>query len=357
MMRSSVTSDTVVLAQPLPVGTTSHAFDPIPIIQVPLYRLTNATCKSLLGSPAEVPLDLARIDRVASVVPGPVLHEGDQIGVRLAVCPGSQLIEDHAHALHHVEIRLLVPAADVVDLADLARFQHAHDRAAVVLDVKPVTHLLAVAIYRKRLTGERVQDHQRNQLLWKVVRSVVVAAVGRDDRQSVSMVPRANQVIAGRFARRVWRVRLVGTGLGKGRIRGGQRAVDLISRDVHETKVLLAIARQLRPISANRLEQIERAHDIGLDEIAGTMNRPIHVRFRGEVDDRARVVLREHPAYQLAIADVALYEHMAGIVLQRSQVRQVTGVGELVEIDDMLVRLSEPGMDKIAADKTGAASN
>src|SRR5260221_649357 len=103
-MRRSVDSATVVPTYPLPVGTTGHAFDPGRIVQVPPHRLAEATLKCLLWSPAEFPLDLARIDRVASVVAGPVLHERDEIGVPLAVSPGSQLIEDDADALHHVEI-------------------------------------------------------------------------------------------------------------------------------------------------------------------------------------------------------------------------------------------------------------
>ena len=50
--------------------------------------------------------------------------------------------------MDNFEIRLLVPAADVVDLADLACFEYAANGGAVIPDVEPVANLLAIAVDR-----------------------------------------------------------------------------------------------------------------------------------------------------------------------------------------------------------------
>src|SRR5690606_1761292 len=170
----------ILLAHPLPVLATRDAFHPLGVVEEPLHRLAQPRLERLLRPPAELALDLARVDRVAAVVSGPVLHERDELVVARATRARTQLVEDPADRADDLEVRLLVPPADVVRLAGLPRLEHAHERAAVVLDVEPVAHLLAIAVHRQRLPRERVEDHERDQLLREVVRPVVVAAVARE---------------------------------------------------------------------------------------------------------------------------------------------------------------------------------
>src|SRR5262249_34857005 len=56
-------------------------------------------------------------------------------------------------------------SADVVDLTRPALLQDEIDRAGEVLDVQPVTHLAAVAVDGQLVAVQRVQHHQRDQLL------------------------------------------------------------------------------------------------------------------------------------------------------------------------------------------------
>src|SRR3546814_17432967 len=65
--------------------------------------------------------------------------------------------------------------------------------------------------------------------------AVVVGAVAGDNRKPVGMVPGAHEVVGGRLAGRVGRVRLVGRLLGEEAV-GAERAVDLIGRDVVEAE-------------------------------------------------------------------------------------------------------------------------
>ena len=64
-----------------------------------------------------------------------VLDVGDLVLVGLAVGARVEFIENGAEGVHDFKIRFFVPAANVVDLAYLARFEDASNGAAVVLDV------------------------------------------------------------------------------------------------------------------------------------------------------------------------------------------------------------------------------
>ncbi|MNE56720.1 hypothetical protein D3C80_1516500 [compost metagenome] len=80
----------------------------------------------------------------------------------------------------------------------------------MVLYVQPVANLLAIAIDRQCLAGQRVDDHQRNKLFREVIRTVVVRAVGGQYRQAIGVMVGAHQVVAGGFAGRVRAVGFIG---------------------------------------------------------------------------------------------------------------------------------------------------
>ena len=82
----------------------------------------------------------------------------------------------------------------------------------MVFYVQPVSDLLPVAIDRQRLACLRVHDHQRDQFFGEVQGAVVVAAIGRHNRQAVGVVVGPYQVVAGGFAGAVGAVGLVGVG-------------------------------------------------------------------------------------------------------------------------------------------------
>ena len=94
-----------------------------------------------------------------------------------------------------VDVRLLVPATDVVGLTQVACVQHAADGAAMVFDVEPVADLHTVAIHRQRFARQRIDDHQWDEFFRKMVGAVVVAAIGGQHRQAVGVVPGAHQMV------------------------------------------------------------------------------------------------------------------------------------------------------------------
>src|SRR6202035_1483349 len=81
--------------------------------------------------------------------------------------------------------------------------------AGVVLDVKPVADVVALAIDWNGLPVERLQYRKWDQLLRKMVRSVAVRGVAQHCWQAKRLPPRPDQVIGSSLRRRIWRVRFV----------------------------------------------------------------------------------------------------------------------------------------------------
>ena len=137
------------------------------VVQIPLDRLLDAVGELGLRQPAELGVNLRRVDGVAHIVTLAVGDEGDQ---RL------RLAERVADELHDIEVLHLVVTADVVDLALGALADDEVDGAAVILDIEPVAHVFTRAVDWERLVIERICDHERNELLREVVGAVVIRA-------------------------------------------------------------------------------------------------------------------------------------------------------------------------------------
>ena len=225
----------------------------------------------------------------------------------------------------------------------------------MVLDVEPVTHLHAVTVNRQRFAGQGVDDHERDQLFREMVGAVVVAAVGGEYRQAVGVVVGAYQMVAGGLASAVGAVGLVTVLLGKGRGIRCQGAVDLVGGDVQEAEGFLGLALQAVVVGAGAFQQVKGADDIGLDEVFRAVDGAVHMAFSGKVEDGARLVLGQQTADQLRIADIALHEEVARVVLHCGQGFKVAGVGQLVQVEDGLVVLRQPVENEVAADEAGAA--
>src|SRR5690606_21454289 len=151
--RATSAARAVVLFYPVAVFAASHVLDPGRVLEIPGDRLAEAGLEGFGRGPAELGLCLGRIDRIATIVPGAIPDELDLPGIR-ARCPGPHLVEQAADGPHHVDVLQFVLAADVVGLADPPGLQDAADARAVVADVEPVAHVLAVAVHGQRLAVE-----------------------------------------------------------------------------------------------------------------------------------------------------------------------------------------------------------
>ena len=226
----------------------------------------------------------------------------------------------------------------------------------MILDVQPVAHVAAVAIDGQRLALERVEDHERDELLGELVRPVVVRAVREQRRKAVRLVPGAHEVVRGGLGRRVRRVRRVGRLLREEAGRS-ERAVDLVRRDMQEPERGALRRRKSGGERARGLEEDVRARHVRVDERAGAVDRAVDVRLGGEVQDGARPVRLEDRPHRGRVGDVGLDEDEAGVALAFGKAGAVAGVGQLVHDDDAGRGLLERVADEVRADETGAAGD
>ena len=77
-------------------------------------------------------------------------------------------------------------------------------------DIKPIPDIFPVPVNRQWLAIKGIEDHQGNQFLGELVRTVVVGTVGDRDRQTIGFVIGSHQMIGRRFGSGIRAVRLIG---------------------------------------------------------------------------------------------------------------------------------------------------
>ena len=85
----------------------------------------------------------------------------------------------------------------------------------MVFDEKPVANVRAVAVNGDRSSLQSGEDDDRDQLLRQLIGAVIVGAVTDQHRQAEGPVPCPREMVGGRLARRVGRVRPVRRRLGE----------------------------------------------------------------------------------------------------------------------------------------------
>ncbi len=140
---------------------------------------------------------------------GAVGHKGYQpVAVTLGIAQKS--VDGAYYHLDYVDVLPLVEAADIVSLGHLSAMEDEVDGTRVILDVEPVSHILAPAVHRQRASVADIVDEQRNQLFRKLVGTVIVGAVGDNDRHAVGVMIGTDEVVARRLGRGVRAVGIIG---------------------------------------------------------------------------------------------------------------------------------------------------
>ena len=285
--------------------------------------------------PAQLTLELGRVDGVAAVVAGAV---GDPVEV-LGVAPHG--LEDHAQDR---DVVLLAVGSDEVGLPHAALREDVPDGAGVVLGVDPVADVLAAAVELGADAVDDVGDLARDELLHVLVGAVVVGAVGDRGAKPVGAGPGAHEHVGARLGGRVRAARVVRRLLGElGGVVERQVAVDLVGGDVVVADAVLA----------DGLQQAEGALDVGAQEGLGVGDGVVVVALGGVVHDR--VVARDQPVQQPGIADVA-HDELHAVGGQPRDILGVAGVGQLVQDGDVhLGMIVHDVTHEVAADEAAAA--
>lgn len=190
------------------VVAAGHVVEPVLVVEVPAHRLFDAFFKLQRGLPAQLVLELAAVDGIACIVTRAVGDVGNEVEI-LALGTPQQAVDRANEHFHDVDVSPLVETAYVVGLGNLALVENHIDGARVVFDVEPVAHVKALAVHGQRLAMTYIVDKERNEFFRKLVRPIVVAAIGDDGGQAVGVVKCPHKVVAAGLAGRVGRMRSI----------------------------------------------------------------------------------------------------------------------------------------------------
>src|SRR5690606_38922536 len=96
-----------------------------------------------------------------------------------------------------------------------------------------------------------------------------------------------------------------------------------------------------------RLQQMEGAYDICLNEIFRAVYGSVYVAFSGKIDHCARSMLKKQARYQSSIANITLHKEVTHVIWQVGKVVQVTGVRQFIKIDDWFRAYADPVNNKV----------
>ena len=285
--------------------------------------------------PAELALQLGRVDGVAAVVAGAV---GDPVEIIRGL---PHRLEDHAQDR---DVVLLPVGADEVGLPRAPLREDVPDGGAVVLGVDPVADVLARAVELGAHAVDDVRDLPGDELLHVLVGAVVVRAVGDRGPEAVGAGPCAHEHVRRGLGARVRGTGVVRRLLGEpGRVVEREVAVDLVGGDVVVADAVLA----------HGLEQAEGTFNVGAKERLRVGDGIVVVGLGGVVHDG--VVARDDLVQKVRVADVA-HDELHAVGGQPRDVIGVAGVGQLVEHGDVDVRMVLHDMvHEVAADEAAAA--
>ena len=91
-------------------------------------------------------------------------------------------IQHGADLTNQIDVTHLVLTANVVASANNALLKDGQKRICVILHIEPITDVFALSIDWDLLSGQGVQDHHRDQLLWEVIGPIIVRAIAQNHR-------------------------------------------------------------------------------------------------------------------------------------------------------------------------------
>ena len=304
------------------------------MVDVPAHGGLQALGQRARRPPADLRAHLRGIDGIAVVVSRPVRHVLHQRAARLVARDGA--IDQIADDLRDIQVAPLFLRADQVLVAHGSEGQHAEQRACMILDMDPVPHIGAAAIDRQLLPLEGADDQGRDELFRKLVRPVVVAAIGDQGRDAEGVAPRRREMVRCRLGRRVGRARIVAAVLVEPSL-VAERAIDLVGRDVHQPEIRARRFGEGPHMRAACFQQIEGADHVAHDEGLRPVDRAVDMGLGCQMDHRIGPVALEDAGQGGAIAQIGLLELVARIAGHGCERGRAGGVAQLVEIDDPAV--------------------
>ena len=127
----------------------------------------------MYGDPPKLTSQLRRINCIAPIVTGAITHPIDEV---------AGLVHCLKNRLQNLKVTPLAIGSDQIRLPQPALIQNGPYSTSMVINVNPITNIFAVAIQPRAFTTSNALYHSRNELLFVLQRTIVVAAVRDSDR-------------------------------------------------------------------------------------------------------------------------------------------------------------------------------
>src|SRR6056297_969068 len=90
------------------------------------------------------------------------------------------------------------------------------------------------------------------------------------------------------------------------------------------------------PIAARGLKKGVGARHVGFDEHTRRVDGAVNVAFGGKVQDRVRPMLGKYPVHGSGVANIRMLKRIAWMVRNTGHVGKAGGIGQRIEIDDLM---------------------
>ena len=153
------------------------------------------------GGPSELASQLGRINCIAPIMTGAITHPIDEVA-GLAHCLKNRLQD--------LKITPLTIGANQISLPQLTLIQNGPYSTGMVINVNPITNIFAVTIQSWAPTASNTLDRCRDELLFVLQQTIVVAAIRNRHRQAICTSPGAYEQIRARLGCCIGRTRAIG---------------------------------------------------------------------------------------------------------------------------------------------------
>ena len=126
---------------------------------------------------------------------------------------------------------------------------------------------------------------------------------------------------------------------------------------MEESKTFLFLSFETLPVIMHSIQENGSTYNICHDKGNRPVNRAINMRFSSEMDDTIWLEVIYCRLNQLGVGYIAFYKLVAFMASNRSKVIQVSGVGELIQVEDVVVCLGDLLQDEVGADEARAAGD
>ena len=154
----------------------------------------------MYGDPPKIKSQLRCLNCIAPIVTGAITHPIDEVA-GLAHC-----LKNH---LQDLKITPLTISANQISLPQPALVQNGPYSTGMVINVNPITNIFTVTIQPRAPNASNTLDRCRDELLFVLQRTIVVAAIRNSRRQAICTSPGAYEQVGASLRRRIGRTRAI----------------------------------------------------------------------------------------------------------------------------------------------------